>query len=146
MLRERHPACVIRIFERFGWATVPAAFSAADCRSYAKSWTMPGDEPHRVLLSAGVSPRRCPAVSDVDELGGDGIACDADATAPGAGSTVPSVIASSISPLGRILSWAQAAISGLRGYLGSEQSGLLARFMTRLLPRIRRSGPRRHIE
>jgi hypothetical protein len=41
---------------------------------------------------------------------------------------------------------AQAAISGLRGYLGSEQSGLLARFMTRLLPCIRRSGPRRHID
>jgi hypothetical protein len=34
----------------------------------------------------------------------------------------------------------------LRGYLGSEKSGLLARFTTRLLPIIRRSGPRRHID
>jgi hypothetical protein len=34
----------------------------------------------------------------------------------------------------------------LRGYLDSEQSGLLARFTTRLLPGIGRSGPRRHID
>ena len=35
--------------------------------------------------------------------------------------------------------------AGLRDYDGSEKSGLLARFTTRLLPVIRRSGPRRHI-
>jgi len=36
--------------------------------------------------------------------------------------------------------------SQFEGYPGGEQSGLLARFITRLLPIIRRSGPRRHID
>ena len=35
---------------------------------------------------------------------------------------------------------------GLSGYSDSEQPGLLARLTTRLLPVIRRSGPRRHID
>ncbi len=38
------------------------------------------------------------------------------------------------------------AVGRLWGYLGSEQSGLLPRLTTRLLPGIRRSGPRRHID
>ena len=36
--------------------------------------------------------------------------------------------------------------ASLRGYSDSEQPGLLARLTTRLLPVIRRSGPRRHID
>jgi hypothetical protein len=36
--------------------------------------------------------------------------------------------------------------AGLWGYSDSERPGLLARLTTRLLPVIRRSGPRRHID
>jgi hypothetical protein len=36
--------------------------------------------------------------------------------------------------------------AGLRGYSDGEKPGLLARLPTRLLPVIRRSGPRRHID